>query len=344
MKPATTDEVNQLLKMYLASAALGAALELRLFWRLAEKPADVEGISQAFGIPFNRCRSWLELLTSLNLLERQDESYAPSSTARTAILETYSQETWAFLAQEARAQYLAGNDLTLHISHPSSVWVAQGLEKPNYVAQMAKNPERARRFTRMLYEIHRPLAEKLAETLDLTGVRRLMDLGGGSGVVSLALLRRHSQLTAVVVDIANVCDTGKEIAAETPMAERITYHAADFLQDELPTGFDMVLECDVGIYTEELFRELHACLNAGGQLVILDWLAHQGCQSSLQRLTNVFLSSLGTSGFTTATDAEVQNLLVQAGFHHVSEQTLTGQWPFDGPCPSGDAVIIQAHK
>ena len=334
MKLATTDDVNQLLRMYyIASAALGTALELRLFWQLAEKPAGVEGISQAFGIPFERCRSWLELLTGLGLLERQDETYAPSSTARTAILEVDSPEIWALLAQEARERYPAGNDLTLHISHSDSVWVAQGLEAPDYVAQMVGSSERARRFTRMLYAIHRPLAEKLAETLDMTGVRRLMDLGGGSGVVSLALLRRHSKLTTVVVDIANVCDTGREIAAETPMAERITYHAADFLQDELPTGFDMVLECDVGIYTEELFQKVHSGLNTGGQLVIVDWLAQPGRQPSLQQLIEDFLSSLGTPGFTITTNAEVKNLLIQAGFQHISEQTLK-----DG------AVVIQAYK
>lgn len=36
-------------------------------------------------------------------------------------------------------------------------------------------------------------------------MRRLMDLSGGSGVVSQALLQRHPELTAAVVDIANVC-------------------------------------------------------------------------------------------------------------------------------------------
>ena len=108
---------------------------------------------------------------------------------------------------------------------------------------------------------------------------------------------------------------------------------ADFLQDELPTGFDMVLECDVGIYTEELFQKLHSGLNAGGQLVIVDWLAQPGRQPSLQGLIDVFLSSLGTPGFTIATNAEVKNLLIQAGFQHISEQTLK-----DG------TVVIQAHK
>jgi hypothetical protein len=42
---------------------------------------------------------------------------------------------------------------------------------------------------------------------------------------------------------------------------------------------------------------------------------------------------LGTPGFAIATNAEVKNLLIQAGFQHISEQTLK-----DG------AVVIQAHK
>ena len=177
------------------------------------------------------------------------------------------------------------------------------------------------------------LAEKLAQTLNIEGVRRLMDLGGGSGVISLALLRHHPDLTAVVVDIANVCHAGREIAAETPMARRITYHPADFLQDSLPTGFDIILECDVGIYTEELFRKLHASLNRGGHLVIVDWLIQPDRQQSFWRLSHAFISSLGTSEFTNQTSEEVQKLLAQVGFHPISAKTL-----------ENNAVIIQADK
>jgi hypothetical protein len=73
-----------------------------------------------------------------------------------------------------------------------------------------------------------------------------------------ALLRRYPHLTAVVVDIANVCAAGREIATENSMEDRITYYAADFLRDELPSGFGMVLECDAGPYSEALFRRILA--------------------------------------------------------------------------------------
>ncbi|MFX1255327.1 MAG: methyltransferase [Promethearchaeota archaeon] len=340
MKIENTNDVMNLLRIYIASTALGTALELGLFWQLAESPLGIKEISQKFNIPSDRCRSWLELLTGLGLLEHRGETYTPSSTAHSTILEAYSSETWAQLAQEARERYQAGNNLALHISHPDSVWVAQGIEPPRWFTQIMESPKRAERFTRMLYELHLPLAEKVAQNLDMTDVKQLMDLGGGSGVVSLALLKRHPNLTAVVVDIDTVCKTGREIANETPMANRITYHAADFLQDKLPIGFDMILECDVAIYSEELFSKLRSSLNGRGRLVIISnlddfsaWFEHAQSKISLLRLMNSFLSSLGAPRVTKATIEDVKNRLTKVGFHNISEQI----W-------EDDTVIIQAHK
>ncbi|MHA2297477.1 MAG: methyltransferase [Candidatus Hodarchaeales archaeon] len=340
MKPETTRDVENFLRMYLASAAVGTALELGLFWRLVEKPLREKEISQMFNIPHDRCKCWLALLTELELLEYRGEMYTPSSIANSAILEAYSPETWAFLAQEARERYQVINNLTSNISHPKSVWVAQKKKPPNYVTQMNDDPRRAERFTRMLYELHQPLAEKLAKILDMTGVKKVMDLGGGSGVVSLALLKRHANLNAVVVDIENVCTISRKIANKTLVANRITYHIADFLKDDLPGGFDMILECDVGIYNEELFRKMLYALNEGGRLVIVSntneqgaWLKHAESDSSLSRLLNAFISSLEVPRLTSLTISDVKTLLTKIGFQNILEQVQK-----DG------IVIIQATK
>lgn len=329
---AATD-VMHLLRAHFIAAGLGTALELRLFWRLADEPASARDVAESMGIPLGRCQSWLELLAGLGLLERQGETYAPSPTASAAIMEAYSPETWALLAEEARDVYLAGHDLIHNITRPESVWTAQGLETPHYYALLETDPDRARRFTHMLYEYHQPLAEELGETLHMTGVRRLMDLGGGSGVMSLALLRHHADLTAVVLDLAHVCETGRNIAAETSVADRITYQAADFLRDDLPTGFDMILECDVGIHNVELFRKLRASLNEGGRLVVVDDLVQEGRSPPLSWLSGAFSSSLNNPDSTIPRASRVKGFLAEAGYRVVSEQTLEG----------GD-VVIQAHK
>ncbi|MFW9995355.1 MAG: methyltransferase [Candidatus Odinarchaeota archaeon] len=340
MNISTTNDVKSLLWMFIPSAALSTALELQLFQLLTEKSLSAEDVSQVFGIPLDRCRCWLELLAGLDLLEWKEGTYSPSSVTHEAILEVYSPETWAFLAREARERYSTGNDLALHISHPESVWTAQGLKSPYYITQMKEDPERARSFTRMLYEIHQPLAETVAQALNMSGVERLMDLGGGSGVMSLALLEHNANLTAVVVDIPEVCAAGREIAAKSPVAGRITYHPTNFIQDELPTGFDMILECDVGVYSEQLFSKLHGVLNDGGRLVIVDWW-NKGIvdclpvrESSIHRLIQRFQSSLQVPQFT-ATDPNtaVKKLLGKTGYKNVSEKALD-----DGP------VIITAQK
>ena len=91
--------------------------------------------------------------------------------------------------------------------------------------------------------------------------------------MSMALLRRNPGLTAVVVDIANVCAAGREIAEEQSMETRLSYCAADYHQDELPPGCDMVLQCDVGEFDGVLLQKIRAALEPGGRLVIVDHFA-----------------------------------------------------------------------
>lgn len=280
-----------------------------------------------------RCEHWLELWSSMGLLEELAKAYAPSSSSRTAIVEAYSQDTWALLAQEAREQFPAFHDLALRIREPDSTWAPQEPTLPDYVARMGERPERARRFTRMLYEIHQPLADELANSLDMTGVERVMDLGGGSGVVSLALLHRHPRLAATVVDVANVCKAGHEIAVENSMEERLAFHAADLLRDELPRGFDVVLECDVGVYGEALFRRLRAALNPGGRLVIADWLAPAEGSAPLSRLRWAFRDSLRDPDFTIPSVGQIQIQLMDAGFQLLCDCTL-----------SSGCIVIEASK
>jgi SAM-dependent methyltransferase len=271
------------------SAVLGAAMELGVFWLLADQPISAPELAQHLNIPLNRCHYWLQILCQLGLLEVSGEGYAPSAIAREAILNAQSQDTWAFQAREDRELSMYVRDLALNISKPMSAWQAWDLTPADYFRQIEEDPIYAARFTRKLYQIHRSLAEQLANMLDLRGVKRLLDLGGGSGVVSFALLRKRDELTAVVVDVESVCQAGRGIASQNKLEERVTYLAADFLKDDLPTGFDMVMLCDVGAFSEVLFRRIHDSLNRKGRLVIVDKFAPSRTSAPPSRWLSAFL-------------------------------------------------------
>jgi hypothetical protein len=262
----SSDQVLDLLDLPIRGSAVGAALELGLFWVLAESPCTTESLGATLGIPNARCESFLTLLESEGLLEATERRWVLTPLARSAILGGYSMETWQFLAWEARERCATVLDLPAALRADR----AEGPEVAGYVEEMLRDPERARRFTRMLLEVHQPLARKLAAVLDLAGVRRLMDLGGGSGVVSLALTRRWPGLHATVVDIATVCDAGRDVAEEESLSDRVSYLPANFLADPLPGGFDAILECDVAIYSVGLFRKLREALAPHGRFFVVD--------------------------------------------------------------------------
>jgi len=320
MKPETTEDIVELLDSYIISAALGAAMELGVFWLLAEKPLSDLSVAQSLKIPLNRCHHWLQILCKLDLLEAGTEGYTLSIIARKAILNAQSQETWAFHAREDRDSALSVRDLALNIGKPMSVWQTRNLTPSDKLQQEQEDPGYISSFTRKLYEIHSPLAEQLANMINLSGVQSLLDLGGGSGVVSLALLRKKDDLTSVVVDFENICQAGRKIASENKLEKRITYLTADFLKDNLPTGFDMVMLCDVGSFSEPLFRNIHNVLNPKGRLVIVDKFAPSRTSPAPSRLPSAFLYSMEypsqSLDFTTV--EVVQARLEQANFRDLS--------------------------
>ena len=179
--------------------------------------------------------------------------------------------------------------------------------------------------------------------LDLRGVKSLLDLGGGSGVVSFALLRKQHDLTSVVVDVENVCQAGREIASENKLEKRIAYLAADFLQDDLPTGFDMVMLCDVGSFSEILFRGIYDVLNLKGHLVIVDKFAPSRTSAPPSRLSSAFLDSLAypAQSIDFTTTEVVQTRLQQAGFQDFSVTSV----PHKDNLPWNiDWIMLEARK
>lgn len=323
MQITTTDDVLEVMKGYTASAAVNAALELGLFWLLAHNPATADDVAWSLGIPVCRCRYWLEVLVEMELLLRTEKIYSVSPATRAAILDVHSQAAWSFYGAYWRERSSVVVDLTAHMQQKGSVWTVQGREPPNEYQRLKVDADWAARFTQAGYEFHQDLAREVTAVLDMTGVHRMIDLGGGSGVVSLALLECYPQLSSTVIDVEHVCTAGRRIADTTSLADRISYYPADFVADELPTGFDLALECDVGIYELDLFRKIYTSLNANGRLVLVaPWAPGTGLPP-LGQAKSSFLGTLQDPEFQFTETASKQALLAEAGFSHFNEWTLS---------------------
>lgn len=122
-----------------------------------------------------------------------------------------------------------------------------------------------------------PAAALLDAVVDLSGARRLLDVGGGSGAFSISLCRSHPDLRATIIDFPHVVEVGRRFVVEAGLDERIDFLSGNALDLEWPSGQDAVLFSYVsGSVAEEGVRELYRragrALDAGGRVIVHDFM------------------------------------------------------------------------
>ena len=117
------------------------------------------------------------------------------------------------------------------------------------------------------------VAPVLAERIRLSG-GTLVDVGGGTGLYSIAFLQRHPNLYAIIVDRPAVLEVAAEFVEQYGLKDRVTLHEGDMFEDEIPTGDTMLLsnvlhDWDVP-ECQQLVKRCADALPTGGHLLIHD--------------------------------------------------------------------------
>jgi len=137
----------------------------------------------------------------------------------------------------------------------------------------------ARHFTLMLAGRAKNIAPVLAQKVDLSKARCLLDIGGGTGLYAIAFLQRYPQLRAIVFDRPAVLKVAAEFAQQYGVAERLQFTAGDMFADPLPPDCDVMLlsnvlhDWDVP-ECRRVVAKAAAALPAGGRLLIHDAFLH----------------------------------------------------------------------
>src|SRR5262249_1325083 len=85
------------------------------------------------------------------------------------------------------------------------------------------------------------LAPAMAQKLDLADHRRLLDIAGGLGIYACAIVARHFQFRATVLEKSPVDQITKRCFAERGFADKIDVAVGDIFSDPFPSGCDIHL-------------------------------------------------------------------------------------------------------
>ncbi len=191
------------------------------------------------------------------------------------------------------------------------------------VRHQPRDEQQMRDFICGMENISRQSSKEVAAKIDLTGARRLLDLGGGPATSSIILAQAFPELSCVVYDLEGPVNIGREEVEKAGLARRITTVAGDFHTDPLPEGFDVVYIANIihmmdSEHTRALLAKARAALVPGGRLLLKDFFLEDsrsepvaGAQFSVNMLVN-------TAGGKTYTRTEALQLITEAGFEQLT--------------------------
>ena len=236
--PLPAAEVLRLATAYQASRALYVATKLGVPDLLADGPGSAEDLAAATGAHAPSLRRLMRALAAFGVLaEGGDGRFtlgalggslradAPNSVR--ALILMYGDEdfwrTWGDLEHCVRS----GETAAKHLFGAEDAF-----------ARYAADPRLGAVFNASMTVLSATTAAAVAAACDLSGVGRVVDVGGGQGRLIAALLRANSELRGTLFDLPSVVAGAPRVLAEADVADRCEVAGGDMFE-AVPAGGDL---------------------------------------------------------------------------------------------------------
>ena len=304
-------------RAFIVSRLIMAAERLQVFRVLHGRRMKAANLGRALKIHKTYLDTFLTALVSLKLLGKAGDTYWNTRYAEKYFVDERSIYWTRQYSKECVRAYEALTVLEKALTSGRSCAAVKRLRQPSYIERMKRDRNEAEDFTQMLFYFHRGDAEALAKYLDLSKHQAVLDVGGGSGVMSIALARRNARLHACVLDLPAVCDVAARNIKRAGLSRRIRCQARD-IRDKLPDGYDVILFCDIGPVSKQLLRNAYSALPPGGLVAAVDRYFSEDRTQPLDRL----IASFAGSSFGLATRSGMVAALKSCRFQSVKARKV----------------------
>jgi ubiquinone/menaquinone biosynthesis C-methylase UbiE len=303
----------------LCADALRLALELQLFPQLTTLTTP-EHIADALHLHLPTTAYFLELLWSMDLLERSTDGTVQyrNLPVATHYLDKHSPTSCgdAILFRHTVLRQ-AGMQLDAFIR------TGQSDTPPPDPAVMRRNWATAARV--QIAQEQRAVTTHLANTLlshhpAFAKATRLLDAGGGPGLVAIALAQVHPTLTGCVFEHSEAADVAQDMIVQANLQHRLHATGGDIETDDIGNNYDIIWCSSVLHFVKDIpavLRKLYDATAPGGLLVC----CHAEIKADAEQAARIlpYYLHMRIQGRHVLPEGMLASLLQQAGFE-VSEQ------------------------
>ena len=304
-------DVIDMIFAFQKSRVVLTAYELDIFTALGDEEKTAGKVSKALGTDERATDRLMNALCALGLMRKEGEKYANIPLAS------------RFLVR-GKPGFASG---LMHLVHLWDSWstlteaVRQGTSVTHRPTD-ERGEKWLRSFIAAMHDRAYRTAPAIVGLLDLSGVSRVLDIGGGSGAYSMAFVRARDDIRATVFDLPNVIPLSRKYLEKEKLSDRIQTKPGDYNLDEFDRGFDLhflsaIIHSNAADENRKLIKKCFRALNANGQIIIQDFVMDEDRISPVFGALFALNMLVGTASGDTYTESEITSWMVEAGFKDV---------------------------
>ena len=187
---------------------------------------------------------------------------------------------------------------------------------------LAANPQIGATFDEAMVGMYGGLGPTLLDAYDFSGIRKVIDIGGGTGRLIAALLESHHNLVGAVFEIPQAAAEARRFLSDASLDSRCEVIEGDFF-DSIPTGYDAYILAHVlhdwdDVRATSILRNCRRSVPSGGRLLIVEALLPDNDAPHHSKMIDLLMmtvtggaerSAANFSKLLAATDFEVARVL-----------------------------------
>lgn len=282
---------------YRAARVLQIANKIDLFTTLSDKEMSLKELVEKCHTKPDLTERLLIACSAMGLLDKRKNRYSNTELSKTYLV---------------RGRRLYQGDIIAHSAATWNFWNSLADEIWLQPAPRDKKADVHRNFIMGMHNIAvAGRADAFIKNIDLSGRKRLLDVGGGPGTYSIAACRRFPKLKAVVFDLPETTAIANEVIAGEGMQDKVTTRAGNWEIDDFGRDYDVVLLSNIlhgpGSKAEMKLKKTFDSMKSGGLLLIQDFLLNDEKTGPLiPALFNVMVGAYSR--------CELLSLIKEAGF------------------------------
>jgi hypothetical protein len=295
------------------SQAVYVAAELRVADLLTSGAKTSEELGRATGVHTPSLHRLMRTLVTFEILrEHADGTFELMPMG--ALLRcdaNHSLRSWAILCGKRLSREWLGLLDSVRTGEPGST--------RSLYEDLEGDQQEAAVFNQAMLELTHLAADGVAQAYDFSGMKRIVDVGGGYGQLLEAILKANPEVRGIVFDLPHATEKGRLYFQEIGLADRGEFVSGSFFES-VPSGANAyVLKSVIHNWNDEragvILQRCAQAMAGGGKLILVERIVPTRLEPSAahRAIALMDLNMLVVRGARDRTENEYRALLSSAG-------------------------------